>query len=290
MDNNFLKRLPSELLIIISSFLIYEDIIKLNNLNLIELNLEEIFQNRYTEFYIFIKQFSNDQDLKIKDYIKKDNFWNDMLSDMDWIEYDQIRNINCDSKNIPNMKDLIEVLNVNTLDVIHTYIYSKITCSFLINGTIFEYNLLKSFILMSKMLEISCDSMYLEIYKCYINDKNKVFESAEDFNDIIALDLNYAEGVKYFLNDKIIFKNHLVNTIRTFILHSGMLYANYSVNNIDEYLVMSIRLFRWHTILFNMGHALINNIFIDTLDGINDVNNDIFLKINNYLKDELIEK
>ena len=287
MESNYLKELPSELLIIVSSFLIYEDIIKLHKLNLILLNSERIFQNKYTEFYIFIKQFSNNQDLKIKDYIKEDNFWDNMLSDMDWVEYDQI--INCDLKNISNMKDLIEVLNINTLDVIHTYIYSKITFSFLINGHIFEYNLLKSLILMSKMLKTTCNSMYLEIYSCYI--KNNIFKSTENFNAKISSELNHADGVEYFLNDKVIFKNHLVIPIRTFILHSCILYSNYRVNNINEYLVMSIRLFRWHTKLFNLGNALgnalVNNIFIGGLD---DVNNDIFSKINNYLKDELIEK
>ena len=85
MESVYLDILPEELLYTISSYLSHKDVV--GTKGIIKFNFEKIFQYKYNKFYENIILLSLDNELSIGNYIKKDDFWSRMISDMEWTIY-----------------------------------------------------------------------------------------------------------------------------------------------------------------------------------------------------------
>ena len=281
MENTYFEIVPEELSVIIFSYV--DNNYLITSLNYV--NIEKVFQNKYNNLYIMINLLKKDKELNIYRYIKDENFWNILYSDMECLNYNKIIQILEGEKLVSlEIGDAIILIEKMTIDVIYTcLLYNKkivyINVRSIKNLEMICENigasLFDNFKIIYKYFNFDIISKCL--YECF-DFSNYDMIAEEDIHDLIIDGV----GASYdlFLDYTKLFKEapymHAEKFINKIIIYILLFYSNYKKDKVVIYIKFVKRLI----IMFNV---FVNNKFY--IKFINQTHYDIIALI----KAELIQ-
>ena len=242
MESTYLGTIPQELSVIILSYL--DNNYLINNLNYLNyVNIEEIFRNKYNKLYVMISKLSKDKELNICRYIKEENFWKTLYSDIECLDYDKITRIIENEEPVhPEIDDMIALMNKISVDVIYTcLLYNKRVIYENINA-----NSLENLKMVYKYFNYDFISKLL--YECFV----VIGSSKSTHNAIIDMlrisDTQFISYINIFKGLPIINADEYINVTIIYIL---LYYSYYKKNEVEIYKLYVKRLLKMFNIFEN---------------------------------------